>query len=105
MRVITKRRLQDFWERPGCGDAEQPLKAWFAEATPAKWKSPSDIKAKYGSASFVADRRVIFNICGNKYRLVVHVNYEIGVVLVKFVGTHAEYDQINAATVGGGASS
>jgi mRNA interferase HigB len=102
--VITRRKLQEFWERPGCGDAEQPLKAWFAEASAAKWRSPNDIKSRYRSASFVADRRVIFNICGNKYRLIVHVNYEIGVVLVKFIGTHAEYDEIDAATVGRGAS-
>jgi mRNA interferase HigB len=103
MRVISRRRLQEFWQRPGCRDAEQSLKAWFAEASATRWRSPADIKAKYRSASFVADRRVVFNICGNKYRLVVHVNYEIGVVLVKFIGTHKEYDAIDAATVGGGA--
>lgn len=102
MRVITKGRLQAYWGRRGRGDAEEPLKAWFAEARAAKWTAPADIKAKYRSASFVADSRVVFNIAGNKHRLVVHVNYGAGVVLIKFIGSHREYDAIDAATVGGG---
>jgi mRNA interferase HigB len=102
MRVITKGALQAYWEHRGRGDAEQPLKAWYAEAIMAAWKSPKDIKARYRSASFVADNRVVFNIAGNKHRLVVHVNYDLGIVLVKFVGSHREYDEIDAATVGGG---
>ena len=63
---------------------------------------PADIKARYASASFVADNRVVFNIGGNKHRLVVHVNYGVGVVLIKFIGSHKEYDAIDATTVGGG---
>lgn len=102
MRVIKKGTLRAHWERPGREDSEDPLKAWYAEARKAAWKTPADIKAKYRSASFVADNRVVFNIAGNKYRLVVHVNYEIGVVLVKFVGTHEEYDEIDAVNIGGG---
>lgn len=102
MRVIKKGTLRAHWERPGREDSEDPLKAWYAEAKKAAWKTPADIKAKYRSASFVADNRVVFNIGGNKYRLVVHVNYEIGVVLVKFVGTHGEYNAIDAANIGGG---
>lgn len=102
MRVITKGTLRAYWEQPGRGDSEQPLKAWYAEAKKAKWAAPADIKARYRSASFVADNRVVFNIGGNKYRLVIHVNHEIGVVLVKFVDTHQEYDAIDATTVGGG---
>jgi len=101
MRVITKGALQAYWRRRGREDAEQPLKAWYAEAIKAAWRSPEDIKAKYRSASFVADNRVVFNIGGNKHRLVVHLNYELGIVLVKFIGTHREYDGIDAATVGG----
>ena len=101
MRVITKGALQTYWERRGRGDAEQPLKAWYAEASKATWKSPEDIKARYRSASFVADNRVVFNIAGNKHRLVVHLNYDLGIVLVKFIGTHREYDEIDAATIGG----
>lgn len=102
MRVITIGALQGYWRRPGREDAEDALRAWHAEARKAAWKTPADIKAKYRSASFVADNRVVFNIAGNKHRLVVHVNYELGVMLVKFVGTHAEYDEIDVATVGGG---
>lgn len=102
MRVITKGALQAYWSRPGREDAEDALRAWHAEARKAAWKTPADIKAKYRSASFVADNRVVFNIAGNKHRLVVHVNYELEVILVKFVGTHAEYDEIDVETVGGG---
>jgi mRNA interferase HigB len=105
MRVITKGALQTYWERPGRADAEEPLKAWYAEVKSAAWKSPADIKARYRSASFVGDNRVIFNIGGNKHRLVVHLNYGLGIVLIKFVGSHAEYDDIDAATVGGGGRS
>lgn len=101
MRVITRGALQTYWERPGREDAEDPLKAWYAEAKTAAWRSPADIKARYRSASFVSDNRVVFNIGGNKHRLVVHLNYGLGIVLIKFVGSHAEYDEIDAATVGG----
>lgn len=105
MRVITKGPLQAYWRRRGREDAEEPLTAWFAEANSAAWRSPADIKARYRSASFVSDNRVVFNIGGNKHRLVVHVNYERGIVLIKFVGSHAEYDEIDVATVGGGGRS
>jgi mRNA interferase HigB len=103
--VITKGALQAYWSRRGREDAEQPLKAWYAEARKAAWRTPDDIKAKYRSASFVADNRVVFNIGGNKHRLVVHVNYGLGVVLVRFIGTHMEYDAIDALTIGGGGKS
>lgn len=102
MRVIAVKHLRAHWERRARADSEGPLAAWYTEARKAHWRTPADIKAKYRSASFLADNRVVFNIAGNKYRLVVHVNYEIGVVLVKFVGTHAEYDAIDPVTVGGG---
>ena len=105
MRVIARGALQRYWERPGREDAEEPLKAWYAEAKSAAWKSPADIKARYRSASFVGNKRVVFNIAGNKHRLVVHVNYRLGIVLIKFVGSHREYDKIDAATVGGGGQS
>ncbi|MFD3266071.1 type II toxin-antitoxin system HigB family toxin [Phenylobacterium ferrooxidans] len=105
MRVITKGALQRYWETPGRDDAEEPLIAWHAEAKSAAWRSPADIKARYRSASFVSDNRVVFNIGGNKHRLVVHVSYGRGIVLIKFVGSHAEYDKIDVATVGGGGRS
>lgn len=100
--MITRRRLRAYWELPGRKDAQGPLKAWLAEAGAAQWQSPNDIKQRYPRASIVGDNRVVFDIGGNKYRLVVHVNYGIGFVLIKFIGTHAEYDRVDAATVGGG---
>lgn len=102
MHVITRGTLQAYWVRPGREDAEEPLKAWYAEAKSASWKTPADIKAVYPSASIVADNRVVFNIGGNKHRLVVHINYGVGVILVKFIGSHREYDAINVVTIGGG---
>ena len=97
MRIIARRTLRDFWEQhPG---AEQPLKAWFAEAQAAEWNTPQAIKGRYRHASFVGDNRVVFNIGGNKYRLVVHVSYCFGIVYIKFIGTHAEYDRIDPETI------
>lgn len=101
MHVITRGPLQTYWKRPGREDAEQPLKSWYAEAKAANWKTPADIKAVYPSASIVGDNRVIFNIGGNKHRLVVHVNYGSQTIFIKFVGSHAEYDAIDAVTIEG----
>ena len=97
MRVISKRALQDFWScHP---DAISPLSAWYAEAIKASWPSPQDIKSQYKTASFLRDNRVVFNIGGNKYRLIVKINYPYSTVYVRFVGTHAEYDKINAEEI------
>ncbi len=96
MRLISRKRLRLFWGR--CRDAEQPLRAWCAEAEKANWGGPKDIRARFAAASFVGDR-VVFNICGNKYRLVVAVRYAAKIVFVRFVGTHAEYDEIDVRTV------
>ncbi|HEV2567944.1 MAG TPA: type II toxin-antitoxin system HigB family toxin [Sphingomonas sp.] len=100
--MLSRSALRKFWETPNRGDSEEPLQAWYLETTAAAWKTPADIKEKYRSASFVGDNRVIFNIAGNKYRLVVHVIYAKQRVLIKFIGTHEEYDAISAETVGGG---
>ena len=97
MRIIARRTLREFWERHP--DSEQPLKAWFAEAQAADWRNPQGIKSRYRHASFVADNRVIFNIGGNKYRLITHVNYDFRIVYIKFVGTHGEYDRIDPGTI------
>lgn len=98
MKVIAVGTLRDFWRKHA--DAEHPLKAWYDEARKAEWKTPADIKANYGSASFIANNRVIFNIKGNTYRLVVAIYYKgSGIVFIKFIGTHAEYDKIDAETV------
>jgi mRNA interferase HigB len=97
MRVIAHRTLQDFWQQHP--QAEQPLKAWYDEARKASWQTPADIKAHYRSASFVGNNRVVFNIKGNDYRLIVAIAYRVGIVYVKFIGTHAQYDAVEAATV------
>ena len=97
MRIIARRTLREFWELHP--DAEQPLKAWFAEVSGATWETPQAIKDQYRHASFVADNRVIFNIGGNKYRLVVWINFKVSIVYIRFVGTHKEYDKINAQEV------
>ncbi|MHB8637590.1 MAG: type II toxin-antitoxin system HigB family toxin [Fimbriimonadaceae bacterium] len=99
MRVIAKRTLRVHWEKPGRGDSQESLEAWYAEARAAVWKTFGDIKQSYGSASGVANNRVVFNIRSNKYRLVVAVNYAAGVVYIRFVGTHPEYDRIDASTI------
>lgn len=97
MRVIAKKSLIKFWSKHR--DSEQPLKAWYDETSNAVWRSPQDIKDQYRNASFVGKNRVIFNIKGNDYRLIVAVVYRFEVVYIKFVGTHSAYDQINAETV------
>lgn len=78
------------------------MRAWYQEALAADWKGPADIKAKYRNASIVADNRVVFNIAGNKYRLVVHVKYDSKIVMIKFIGTHEEYGDMNVNLVDGG---
>lgn len=97
MRLIAVKALRDFWTRHPA--AEQPLRAWVDEVRNADWRRPSDIKAQYGNASVLKNRRVVFNIKGNDYRLVVAVAYRLQVVYVKFIGTHAQYDAIDAETV------
>lgn len=99
MHVISRKTLREFYGRPGCGDAKGPLDAWFYEVKHADWQSPADIKARYPSASFLKNNRVVFNIGGNKYRLVVKINYPTKTVFVRFVGTHKEYDQIDAEVI------
>ena len=97
MKVIAVGTLRDFWARHP--DAEQPLKAWYDEAKHAVWRTPQDIRQRYASASFVGHNRVVFNIKGNDYRLVVSVAYHYQAVYVKFIGTHKEYDAIDAESV------
>jgi len=86
MRIISRKTLRLFWEKAEYADAEQPLKAWFREASSADWASPAAIKAAFGTASIVANNRVVFNIGGNKYRLVGWINYPYRVVYVRFIG-------------------
>ena len=97
MRVIAVSTLRSFWARHP--DAEQALKAWYEEASNARWTQPAEIKAQYRSASVLKNRRVVFNIKGNDYRLIVAVAYRLQIVYVKFVGTHKEYDAVDAETI------
>lgn len=97
MRVIAVKTLKTFWGKHP--DAEQPLLACYDEVSKAKWKQPSEIKMHYASASVLKNRRVVFNINGNDYRLVVAVAYKVGVVYIKFIGTHRQYDAVDAETV------
>jgi mRNA interferase HigB len=97
MRVISIKKLREFWGR--FPDSEEALKTWYAEAEAASWGDSADIKAKYRSASILKGSRVVFNICGNKYRLVVLIRYPFSTVFIRFVGTHKEYDAIDAEVV------
>ena len=99
MRIIALRTLREFWEKPEHRDAEQPLKAWYAEARHAMWRTPADIKDHYRHVSIVGDNRVVFNIAGNKYRLVVKFHYNTGTGFVRFIGTHVEYDRIDVEMI------
>ncbi|TSA35920.1 MAG: type II toxin-antitoxin system HigB family toxin [Porphyromonadaceae bacterium] len=94
MRVIAKKILRDFWEEKN--DSKEQLKTWYKEASKAIWLSPNDIKAAYLQASILKSGRVVFNICGNRYRLIVRINYPRRWVFIRFIGTHAEYDKIDA---------
>lgn len=97
MRIISRRLLREFWETHP--DSAVPLQTWFHDVEHANWSGPADIKAIYKTASFVANNRIVFNIKGNHYRLVVVVVYQHGFVFIRFVGTHAEYDRIDATAV------
>lgn len=97
MRVIALGALRSFWEK--YPDAEQPLKSWYDETKRADWKSFHDIKRLYPSASIVGNDRVVFNIKGNSYRLIVLVRFRGKKLFIRFVGTHKEYDKIDARTV------
>lgn len=93
-RIIAKKTLRDFWEN--YADAEQYLKTWYETAKTSQWYSPNDVKKTYANASILKDSRVVFNIKGNSYRLVVKFNYERQWAFIRFIGPHAEYDKIDA---------
>jgi mRNA interferase HigB len=97
MRIISRNRLKQFWLMHA--DSEPALKAWFFEAKHASWNSTHDIKKQYPSASIILDNRIVFNIKGNRYRLVVKINYNQQIVFIRFVGTHAEYNLIDATSI------
>ncbi len=97
MRVIAKRILRDFWEKHE--DCEQQLKSWFREIQKSNWENPNQVKEEYPSASILNNNRVVFNIKGNNYRLIVKISFEYQMVWIRFIGTHGEYDKINANTI------
>ncbi len=99
MRIISRGTLRDFWTKPEYKDSEQSLRSWFQVTLAANWSNSSDIKSIYGSASIVGDNRIVFNIAGNKYRLVVKINYHYQVVYIRFIGTHKQYDKINVKEI------
>ena len=99
MRVISIKTIKDFWENKDFKDSEQSLKSWYAEVRREKWKSPHCIKQKYKNASVIGENRIVFNIKGNKYRLVVTVKYDFKIVFIRFIGTHNKYDKIDAKKI------
>jgi len=97
LRVIAKKTLREFWEK--YKDTEQPLKAWHQEVSKASWKNFNEVKSFYPSASVLQNNRVCFNIKGNHYRLIVKVNFDYGIIWIRFIGTHSQYDKIDANNI------
>ncbi|MDO5524451.1 MAG: type II toxin-antitoxin system HigB family toxin [Bacteroidia bacterium] len=97
MRIIAKKILREYWNtHPDC---EQQLKSWFQETSKATWKNPNELKKEYPSASILSHNRVVFNIKGNNYRLIVKINYDYQMMWIRFIGTHPEYDKIDATNI------
>jgi len=97
VRIISRKPLKELAER--FPDAKNELDAWFHEVTEAEWKTPAELKQMFGNSSILKGSRAVFNICGNKYRVIVKINYPYSVVYVRFAGTHTEYDEIDAETI------
>jgi mRNA interferase HigB len=100
MRIIAVSTLKAFWGgKPEYRDAERPVLAWYRDVSCADWSKPADVKAQFGNSSILRDGRVVFNIAGNKYRIVVWINYPYRIVYIRFIGTHGQYDRIDAQTI------
>lgn len=97
MRIISRNTLIQYWEK--FPDVEQQLKSWFDEVRNASWMSPNELKRQYRNTSIISDKRVVFNIKGNSYRLVIDVEYKLGIVFIVWLGTHKEYDKINVKEI------
>jgi mRNA interferase HigB len=97
MRVLKVKTLRDYWEQHA--DSQGPLEAWYEHAKRARWTTPADVRRDYGTASILPNNRVVFNIKGNNYRLVVQLHYKSGIVFIRFIGTLAQYDSIDATRV------
>ena len=99
MRIIAFRVLREFFEKPEYADSEVSLRAWYHEAKTAEWKNSNELKMQYKNASNVGEGRVVFNIKGNDYRLIVSIDYEFQAIFIRFIGTHKQYDKIDAKTI------
>ena len=97
MRILSRSTLRDSCESHP--DTEEALKTWYYEASHADWQSPADVKTAHRNASIIANNRVVFNIKGNSYRLIVAIRYDLGIIFIRFIGTHAEYDKVDAEIV------
>jgi mRNA interferase HigB len=97
MRILSRSTLRDFWESHP--DTEEALKTSYYEASHADWQSPADVKTAHRNASIIANNRVVFNIKGNSYRLIVAIRYDLGIIFIRFIATHAEYDKVDAEIV------
>jgi len=99
MRIISKKRLKDFYEHASYSDSRGALEAWHKEVSKLAWNNPNEIKLMYRSASIIGDEKVVFNIAGHKYRLIVKINYYAKIVFIKFIGTHKQYDKVNMESI------
>ena len=99
MRIISRKTLKDFWEKPEYRDSEAHLKSWLVEARNALWKNPPEVKQQYANGSIIHNSRFVFNIAGNKYRLVVKIHYNRSVIFIRFIGKHEQYDQIDVENI------
>jgi mRNA interferase HigB len=97
VRVIARRTLKEFYEKHAA--AKAPLESWFHEAKAASWANPSTIAARYPSADFLPGNRVVFNIAGNHFRLIAKIHYNTGIIFIRFIGTHGEYDKVDAVAI------
>ena len=99
MRIVSHRKLKDFYTTPGREDSAVPLERWYEMTEAAEWHSYAEMKADFGFVDAVGNQHYVFNIRGNRYRLVVVVKFGMGYVFIRFVGTHEEYDRIDASTI------
>lgn len=99
MRVIAFRTIREFFEKPEYQDSETSLRAWYHDAKSAEWENSNELKLQYKNASIVGEGRVVFNIKGNSYRLVVAIDYEFQIIFIRFIGTHKQYDKIDVKTI------
>jgi mRNA interferase HigB len=99
MRIIAFRTLREFWEKPEYADSEISLRSWYHEAKNSNWRNSNELKKQYKSSSIIGEGRVVFNIKGNTYRLVVLIDYEFQVIYIRFIGTHKQYDKIDSKII------